>query len=152
MTPSLSPSLEEIKTKRGKRKQEEEREKESRQTEVALYPKQVRIVQEAHEKIRKHGRGGNASTACPTTRHSRIFLYGLVMDMSPWKGWSDYGRSGRTDGAASPQCERSGGAAGAAASPNPGPIPAPAYGSPVAWQGWSARLPEPAAVDPTSWA
>jgi hypothetical protein len=62
VTPSLSSSLEEI--KRGKRKKEEEREKEPRQTEVSLYPKQVRIVQEAHEKIREHGRGGNASTAC----------------------------------------------------------------------------------------
>ena len=74
------------------------------------------------------------------------------MDMSPWKGWSAYGRAGRTDGEASPHRERSGGAAGADASPNPGPIPAPGYGSPVAWQGWSARLPEPAAVEPTSWA
>jgi hypothetical protein len=74
------------------------------------------------------------------------------MDMRPWKGWSAYGRAGRTDGAVSPQRDRSGGAAGAAASPNPGPIPVPAYGSPVVWQGWTARLPEPVAVDPTSWA
>ena len=74
------------------------------------------------------------------------------MDMIPWKGWSAFGRAGRTDGAASPHRERSGGAAGAAASPNPGLIPVPAYGSPVEWQGWSARLPEPAAVEPTSWA
>jgi hypothetical protein len=38
-----------MKKKRREKKKEEEREKEPRQTEVALYPKQVRIVREAHE-------------------------------------------------------------------------------------------------------
>jgi hypothetical protein len=38
VTPALSPSLEEMKKKRGEKKKEEEREKEPRQTEVALYP------------------------------------------------------------------------------------------------------------------
>jgi hypothetical protein len=38
VTPALSPSLEEMKKKRRKKKKEEEREKEPRQTEVALYP------------------------------------------------------------------------------------------------------------------
>jgi hypothetical protein len=38
VTPALSPSLEEMKKKRRGKKKEEEREKEPRQTEVALYP------------------------------------------------------------------------------------------------------------------
>ena len=71
------------------------------------------------------------------------------MSMSPWKGWSANGRSGRTDGEAPPHRERSG---DADESPNPGPFQATGYGSPVAWQGWSAGRPEPAAVEPTSWA
>ena len=70
------------------------------------------------------------------------------MSMSPWKGWSANDRSVRVDGVASPQRERGG---GAAESQNPGHVQPPAYGSPVAWQGWSALRQEPGPVAPTAW-
>ena len=69
------------------------------------------------------------------------------MSMSPWKGRAANGRPSRADGEASPLRERSG---GAAESRHPGLTQAPGYGSPVAWQGWSALRQEPAAVTPTT--
>ncbi len=142
-----TPSLEE-REKRGKRKKK--RGKKGRKSHVIL---KWLYIQTSKNRARSTRRDSGSTRKVkrhppPDRRLDIQDFSSVVMSMSPWKGWSVNGRSDRTDGEASPQRERSG---DADESPNPGPFQATGYVSPVAWQVWNAGLPEPAAVEPTSW-